>query len=186
MYRYGNNPGLLQLVPRNGEETREGKRFECVARSADSLPYFLLDSSCRLPTASDISQTATILVRGTPTSRKYIQHIGCICVYTSRKERLEIRFKTDRILRTFSFSDRFDRIFDENDRNDRERERERAHKRDRSVSILDHRYVETTRGKRWRRYPGDVAAAFQMLYPRVIDHAPLYIYLSLYGCTSFE
>lgn len=78
------------------------------------------------------------------------------------------------------------RIFDENDRNDRERERERAHKRDRSVSILDHRYVETTRGKRWRRYPGDVAAAFQMLYPRVIDHAPLYIYLSLYGCTSFE
>lgn len=115
-----------------------------------------------------------------------IYNIGCICVYTSRKERLEIRFKTDRILRTFSFSDRFDRIFDENDRNDRERERERAHKRDRSVSILDHRYVETTRGKRWRRYPGDVAAAFQMLYPRVIDHAPLYIYLSLYGCTSFE
>lgn len=185
MYRYGNNPGLLQLVRRrNGEETREGKRFECVARSADSLPYFLLDSSCRLPAASDISQTATILVRGTPTSRKYIQHIGCICVYTSRKERLEIQFKTDRILRTFSFSDpNFRR---KRSKRPRERERERAHKRDRSVSILDHRYVETTRGKRWRRYPGDVAAAFQMLYPRVIDHAPLYIYLSLYGCTSFE
>lgn len=47
--------------------------------------------------------------------------------------RLEIQFKTSRILAVvpvFSFSDRFDRIFDQ--------ERER----DRSVSILDHRYVE--------------------------------------------
>lgn len=81
--------------------------------------------------------------------------------------RLEIQFKTSRILAVvpvFSFSDRFDRIFDQ--------ERERPFRVDPRSSLR-----RTTRGKRWRRYPGDVAAAFQMLYPRVIDHAPLHVYI---------
>lgn len=65
-------------------------------RGPDSLPYFLLHSSCRLPAASDISQTATILARATPTvGGKCIQ--SCmVCV--SRRGIVESRKIGDSIL----------------------------------------------------------------------------------------
>lgn len=115
VYRYRNTP-LLH------EETR-GKRSRW---AVDSLPYFLLDSSCRLPAASDISQTATILVRATPTvGGKCIQScMVCVCIPIEKRNRgisQEIQFKTyhTNSRRPYVFIFRsFDRIFDENDRND--------------------------------------------------------------------
>lgn len=97
-----------------------------------------------------------------------------MCIYIPREkeswngvgisEDWKFNLKRAEFSSSFSFSDRFDRIFDQ--------ERERPFRLDPRSSLR-----RTTRGKRWRRYPGDVAAAFQMLYPRVIDHAPLHVYI---------
>lgn len=65
--------------------------------------------------------------------------------------RLEIQFKTDRVLvvRTFSLSEFSTKAIETTETEiNRERERARINATD---SILDHRCVETTRGKRWRR-----------------------------------
>ena len=82
LYRYRSNPEYALVA------TCTKRRGEEVARSADSLPYFLLDSSCRLPAASDVSRTATILVRGAPTAgRKCIQYCVRACVYIYLEKR---------------------------------------------------------------------------------------------------
>ena len=127
--------------------------------------------SCRLGRFSDGDNTRSR--RSNSRKKVYTTLCACVCTIPREKESWngvgisedwKFNLKRAEFSSSFSFSDRFDRIFDQ--------ERKRPFRVDPRSSLR-----RTTRGKRWRRYPGDVAAAFQMLYPRVIDHAPLHVYI---------
>ena len=121
---------MLQLVRRG-----EGKRL--LARPIFST-RFELPPSCRLGRFSDGDNTRSR--RSNSRKKVYTILCACVCIYIPREkeswngvgisEDWKFNLKRAEFSPSFSFSDRFDRIFDQ--------ERER----DRSVSILDHRYVE--------------------------------------------
>lgn len=159
---------MLQLVRRG-----EGKRL--LARPIVCRIFYSIRVAAFLPPRTFLGRRQYSF-EALQQPEESVYNIVCVRVYiyTSRKGiversgnlgRLEIQFKTSRILAVVL-------IFRSIRPNFRPRERERPFRLDPRSSLR-----RTTRGKRWRRYPGDVAAAFQMLYPRVIDHAPLHVYI---------
>lgn len=168
MYRYRSNPEYALVATCT-------KRKRLLARPIVCRIFYSIRVAAFLPPRTFLGRRQYSF-EALQQPEESVYNIVCVRVYiyTSRKGiversgnlgRLEIQFKTSRILAVVL-------IFRSIRPNFRPRERERPFRLDPRSSLR-----RTTRGKRWRRYPGDVAAAFQMLYPRVIDHAPLHVYI---------